>query len=118
MSLNACLVCCAAGLPACVSQRTACVAGLHARVGELQGRQEVDHEPRSCEGSLARPCDCFVCARARPWCDVLCARAPAPAGEDIEKRAELERKFRELCDREAQLMAEIAALRQATAAAV
>ncbi|KAL4420332.1 hypothetical protein ABPG77_010237 [Micractinium sp. CCAP 211/92] len=36
--------------------------------------------------------------------------------EDIEKRAELERKFRELCDREAQLMAEIAALRQATAA--
>ncbi|KAL4434489.1 hypothetical protein ABPG75_000930 [Micractinium tetrahymenae] len=36
--------------------------------------------------------------------------------EDIEKRAELEHKFRELCDREAQLMAEIAALREVTAA--
>ncbi len=38
---------------------------------------------------------------------------PHPAaGEDIEKRAALEKRFQELCDREAALMAEIATLRK------
>ena len=36
----------------------------------------------------------------------------AAAGEDIEKRAALEKRFQELCDREAALMAEIATLRK------
>lgn len=42
----------------------------------------------------------------------MTAHAPA-AGEDVEARGELERKFAVLCDKEAQLMAEIAALRDA-----
>lgn len=37
---------------------------------------------------------------------------PSPAGEDIEKRTALEKRFQELCDREAALMAEIATLRK------
>lgn len=37
---------------------------------------------------------------------------PPPAGEDIEERAALERRFQELCEREAAVMAEMAALRE------
>lgn len=38
------------------------------------------------------------------------------AGEDIEKRAALEKRFVELCDQEAALMAEMVALREVAAA--
>jgi hypothetical protein len=37
------------------------------------------------------------------------------AGEDIEERGALERRFRELCEREAALMEEMAALCDAAA---
>lgn len=53
-----------------------------------------------------------VQASARPQ-TVFCSPLPlAPAGEDIEKRTALEKRFQELCDREAALMAEIATLRK------
>jgi hypothetical protein len=50
-----------------------------------------------------------ACLPARP------AVLSCGAGEDIEERGALERRFRELCEREAALMAEMAALRDAAA---
>ena len=59
----------------------------------------------ACVSVLTSP----ACLPARPGV-LLCG-----AGEDIEERGALERRFRELCEREAALMEEMAALCDAAA---
>ena len=67
--------------------------------------EDVEQRPWRSGSNTRHVCPCLSLT-----CSALTALSAA--GEDIEKRAALEKRFQELCDREAALMAEIATLRK------
>jgi hypothetical protein len=71
-----------------------------------------------CPASADDTCHLYARTNVHTQTLLSCLLAPPShgAGEDIEERSALERRFHELCEREMVLMAEIATLREVVAA--